>query len=447
MLGEDVLSCTPTVGSASVPSSGTRATLAAPILTLPLEPLATDSRFEDQGEIGRGGKGVVHRVFDRQLHRRLAMKIARDNSPEAVAPFVEEAQISSQLDHPNIVPVHDLGVSADRAYITMKWVRGKTFTSILEELHDKQIKARDLEKVVEVVLRVCDAVSFAHSRGVIHRDLKPDNVMVGTHGQVYVMDWGVALVRDGPEFPAREDRVTLSSPPAARSGYQFGRGIGTPAYMAPEQVTGGPSNIDERSDVYGIGGILYELITGLAPNLGRRPPGAPDTARQLRSPQECSLLPQTPPELCRITMKALAQDVAERYPSVDALKSDLEEFLRGGTWFETRVFDPDTEIVREGDPAEDAYIIVDGHCAVYKQSLLVRHMGPGDVFGETAIFMSGARTATVVAVDRVTVKVVTRESFDRELGRSSWLGGFVKALAERFVDVDQKLAESRRVGG
>jgi serine/threonine-protein kinase len=146
-------------------------------------------------------------------------------------------------------------------------------------------------------------------------------------------------------------------------------------------------------------------------------------------------------------MKALSKRREDRYASVAEFREDVEDFLRGGGWFATQVFSPGSVIVQQGDPAEVAYIIVSGSCEVFKTTegarSLLRVLGPGDVFGETAILTGEPRSASVVAVDEVTTKVVTREALERELGRGSWAGAFVKALAERFRDVDEKLARLR----
>jgi serine/threonine-protein kinase len=296
-----------------------------------------------------------------------------------------------------------------------------------------------------VFLRVCDAVAFAHSRGVIHRDLKPANIMVGSHGQVYVMDWGVAMLREAPRPSdgAKLPRVQGSGDTLPEA---FGSTTGTPVYMAPEQARGAVSEIDERTDVYGLGGILYQLLTQRAPHEASTVEEALQLARHGEIPAPADVIADAtlPPFLCRIATKALASQRQNRYASVDELKRDVEAFLRGGGWFAQHRFAAGTPIVTEGDDADAAYIITQGQCELHKfvdgESRMVRLLGPGDVFGETAIFSASTRTATVIARNEVMALVVTRAALERELDRSDWLRAFVRALAERFVELDRQVS-------
>lgn len=414
-----------------------------------------EGRLVDRGEIARGGMGTVHRMYDRVLRREIAMKVSDPNGlhyAQTAMRFMEEAQITGQLDHPNIVPVHDLcsGSESTGVFITMKLVHGETLTALCERIYKEPFSQRSIERVLNVILKVCDALSFAHARRVIHRDVKPDNIMVGSHGQVYLMDWGVAMLRGEMDAP-RSEAPPVSLSEDLRSGVSEEQGaiVGTFDYMAPEQAWGKTKEIDERTDVFGLGSVLYHVLTGAGPNRANTAFEALQNAQRGRAapPQTRGRWPTLPPGLCAITMRALSREPADRYQSVAELRDELEDFLRGGGWFATEQFEPGTLVVREGAPAETAYIIVDGTCEVFKevdgQRVVLRRMGPGDVFGETAILTGEPRSATVMAIDRLTVKVVTREALEHELRRQSWGGAFVKALAERFRDVDAQLSRLR----
>lgn len=414
--------------------------------------LAEHSRFDDCGEIGVGGMGTVRAVQDQVLLRRVAMKSLHPDlaaNTEHTQRFLEEVQIASQLDHPHIVPVHDLGVHPDgSAFFVMKLVQGQTLGKLLEREAGQPLPGRRLEEYLQIFLKVCDAIDFAHSRGVIHRDLKPSNVMVGDHGEVYVMDWGIALLHESPRKSDPHHMPRLGRPTKSHRE-SAGSLMGTAAYMAPEQAAVRIQDIDFRTDIFGLGAILYELLTARPPYVAENP------AIQLELARAASILPpaqvaqgrRLPAGLCRITMKALSNRREDRHQSVRELKDDVLAFLRGGGWFEPKIFPPGTIIVREGDEPDVAYIIEDGCCEVYKGTgadrRVLRRLGPGDVFGETAIFTGQPRTASVIAVDQVRTVAITRETLDCELAEKGWVGVFVKALAERFCEYDEALAKLR----
>ena len=248
--------------------------------TAPLPPTKTSplriERFEDLGLLGLGATGEVRRVRDPELGRVIALKVLRPEAAKkarAVLRFLEESRTTAQLQHPGIPPVFETGTTSDgRFWFTMPEVRGKTLRHVMAELHEASRNGQwatspsgwSLRRVVAAFQRVCEAVAYAHSRGFVHCDIKPSNVMVGDHGEVLLVDWGLA--RNTAHTPAAAD--TSPSPTAESSG--GGPVAGTPMYMAPEQARGEVDRIDARTDVYALGTILYELLTGRTPYAGRR---------------------------------------------------------------------------------------------------------------------------------------------------------------------------------
>ncbi len=243
-------------------------------------------RYQLQGEIARGGMGAIIRGRDVDLGRELAIKVlleSHQGDPQVIRRFVEEAQIGGQLQHPGIVPVYELGTFPDRRpYFAMKLVKGRTLAALL---HDRAGPMADLPRFLGIFEQVCQTMAYAHARGVIHRDLKPSNVMVGAFGEVQVMDWGLAKVLPqggiADELAANPDHETViatvrSGSAGSGSESQAGSVLGTPAYMAPEQARGEVERIDERADVFGLGAILCEILTG-------RPPFAGSTREQIRA--------------------------------------------------------------------------------------------------------------------------------------------------------------------
>jgi serine/threonine-protein kinase len=364
----------------------------------------------------------------------LAPDLAAD--PEHVQRFIDEARITGALNHPGIVSVHDLAQDeSGRVSYTMRLVEGRTLTALIAQ----QSSRRDLERILHCLTTVCDVLAYAHSRGVIHRDLKPDNIMIGEFGEVYLMDWGCALVRG--------DRSLVDGPID-----EEGTIVGTVRYMAPEQARGEVSRTDARSDVFAVGAILYKALTGQAPYQGR-------TAQALEAAQRADFKPidqshgvavKPPPMLTSIVMKAMSAQPERRHQTAADLAEDLRDFLRGGNWFALHVFPAGRFIVREGEWADAAYIITAGRCEVRRRdpadprrSLLLRELQAGDVFGETAIFADVPRSASVVAVEDVSAVMLDRASLE-QLAANTFLGRFVQAMAARFLDLEGRTQQAGR---
>jgi serine/threonine-protein kinase len=230
------------------------------------------SRYQLVGELARGGMGAIFQGRDLDLGRDLAVKVIREehrDHPEMVRRFVEEAQIGGQLQHPGVVPVHELGRFPDgRLFIAMKLIRGRTLAALLAARRGPD---EDRTRFLSVFEQVCQTMAYAHARGVIHRDLKPSNIMVGSFGEVQVMDWGLAKVLDQGGVADEEKAIRASDDASAvqtlRSGSaemesRPGSVLGTPSYMAPEQARGALDTLDERADVFALGSILCEILTG-----------------------------------------------------------------------------------------------------------------------------------------------------------------------------------------
>ena len=406
----------------------------------PTEPPSGADRFERGTAIGEGGMGTVYEAFDRSMRRPLAVKVLHERAearPGGLADFVDEARLTGRLDHPNVVPVYDLGSDASGAsFFAMKRVEGENLAEWAERLGPRLYEAQNIKALLGMVLKACDALSFAHAQGVLHLDVKPENIMVGSHGQVYVMDWGIAVeCRTGPDG--------YLTPLGSRRGIR-----GSPSFMAPEQLRTDPGGLDERTDVYGLGATLYATLSG-------RPPFDGETdvilANRIAGERVANLADlevhgqHLPPGLCDITMRALSKDKDARFRSVLAVRDAIERFLQGGGWFAARAFEDGQTIVHEGEQAAEAYIITSGACDVFKEQgghrTFLRRMQAGELFGETAILTRSTRTASVVAVGAVEVLVITRDALEREVEAHGWLGTLVRALAERFRDVDAQRAE------
>jgi len=293
------------------------------------------SRFEDLGQLGIGGMGQVRRVRDLHLNRTMAMKLIGDDDPsaETLSRFVEEAQVTAQLGHPSIPPVHQLGQLADgRLFFTMKEVRGRTFTEVIQTVHTA---ARDglwrstpdgwsLRRLIDAFRKICEAVAFAHEHGVIHRDLKPSNVMIGAFGEVMVVDWGLARTpRTSSPVPDADSPPTIQTARSTRGQFptRLGTVAGTPAYMPPEQAAGALARIGPWSDVFALGAILHQVLTG-------GPPIDAESERCQWPARTLSPAP-VPEELVTIGRRALRRHPDERYADASEMAAEVASWLDG----------------------------------------------------------------------------------------------------------------------
>jgi serine/threonine protein kinase len=318
--------------------------------------------------IGRGGMGVVMQARDLRIRRNVAMKVMKATSQfsrESVMRFIDEAQLTGQLEHPNIVPVYELGIDEHgEVFYAMKYVRGTTLDEVLRALRSgrtQSIEKYPLATLLAVFQKICDAIAFAHSKSVVHRDLKPENVMIGAYGEVLVMDWGLAK---NMTSGSRSDRGAHGGSGHARGhhgsrGFQTMHGliVGTPPYISPEQARGEVGEIDVRSDIYVLGEILYAILTLRAPIAGENineivqnilaskitpptsfnPPVTP-TWRRFTKVRE-SFVEQVPlahcpggriPEgLSAVAMKAMQHDPEKRYQSVEEMQADITAWQGG----------------------------------------------------------------------------------------------------------------------
>jgi serine/threonine protein kinase len=263
-------------------------------------PDLSGTRYLLQDKLGQGGMGGVYRVEDTILTRQVALKVIgfADSGGELAARLLREAKVIAQLEHPGIVPVHDVGTLPDgRVFYTMKLVQGHRLDQRAAELGGVPDRLR-------IFRRICEAVSFAHARGVLHRDLKPQNVMIGPFGEVLVMDWGLSKLL-GSKNPIGEERPHPDAPRVKHAtGTSHGVILGTPGYMAPEQARGEVARVDQRADIYSLAAILKFLLAHPFPN-------------------------RVPKALSAICRQASAEEPQQRYGSVEELATDVAHYLDG----------------------------------------------------------------------------------------------------------------------
>ncbi len=329
-----------------------------------------EQRFEVFREINRGGMGAILESRDVNLRRDVAMKVilAQDASDHEIRRFVEEAQITGQLEHPSIVPVHELSVDADgKIFYTMKMVHGETLKDILSHIADSKqdtINKYSLSMLLDIFNRVCDAISFAHSKGIIHRDLKPENIMIGDFGEVQVMDWGLAKILGSEEITPETKSTRIQSVRMDNLDQTMdGQILGTPQFMAPEQARGDIDQLCPQTDIYALGAILYQILTLRPPVSGKSvhdlldkvvkgditPPTQFNTTTVSRKKEQAKEVKEEtrriakereillkhcpnnviPYSLSAVCMRAMQNKIEKRYKDVAALQKDIRSYMDG----------------------------------------------------------------------------------------------------------------------
>jgi WD40 repeat protein len=295
------------------------------------------SRYRVEEAVAIGGMGAILRAYDTQADRDVAMKVLLrgDADSPGARRFLREARIVASLEHPNIVPVHDIGRSPlEEPYFTMKLVHGEALADALSHLRhgdaDYEVQY-DLTRLLTIFQHVCDAVAFAHSRGIVHLDLKPHNLLIGAFGEVVVLDWGLARAMTDTHVPEDEP----APPPQSAAGEanavtREGTVKGTPGFMAPEQAHGHIASLDERTDVFALGAILYSMLTLKSPIVGASPSELlQQTITGGIVPPGRRIVREVPSQLEAVVMKALALEPADRYGSVAELQADIDAYLAG----------------------------------------------------------------------------------------------------------------------
>ena len=295
-------------------------------------PAADPERITLDGVHATGGIGRVWRAKDNRLKRDVAFKELRPDrvGKEATrARFFREAQITAELTHPGAVPVYDYVEEGERQYYTMPFVEGRTLSEVIRGHHEAvaagESRTAGLMRLLDHFKAVCNTISYAHDRRIVHRDLKGENVLVGEYGEVVVLDWGLAKRMDAPPDTVNT-MVGEEEPEDSDVKTMEGEALGTPAYMAPEQASGRLADIDERTDVYGLAAILYDILTGRPPFTGPVAQVLVEVCTKPPAPPR-DVDPEVPEGLEAICLRGLSKKPGDRQPSAAALREEVEAWL------------------------------------------------------------------------------------------------------------------------
>jgi eukaryotic-like serine/threonine-protein kinase len=294
---------------------------------------ADGQRFRVLRPFASGGLGEVFVALDTELHREVALKRILDDradDPASRQRFVLEAEVTGALEHPGIVPVYGLGTYGDgRPYYAMRLIKGDSLKEVIAQFHASPVDGRrslELHKLLRRFVDVCNAIDYANSRGVLHRDIKPGNIVIGKHGETLVVDWGLAKATGRSDPLAPEGSLVPHS--ASGSGATLaGSALGTPAYMSPEQAAGQIDELGPRSDVYSLGATLYCLLTGKAPFQGRDVDDVIEKVKQGDFLRPRQLDPSIDRALEAVCLRAMALEPGDRYETCKALVDDVERWM------------------------------------------------------------------------------------------------------------------------
>lgn len=290
--------------------------------------LSSPERYTDFQKLSSGGMKMVFKVFDNRSQRYVAYARLKDDTPDVFdETFVSEARLTAKLNHPNIIPIYDVGIDdEDRPFFTMELKAGDSLNDVIKKLSDEDpgYKSKySLITLLNIFVKVCDAVAYAHSQKVIHLDLKPDNIQIGNYGEVMVCDWGLSKVYE-KQFDTADINQLLLNPDLLNNMTVYGEIKGSPGFMAPEQIL--PDGVkDVQTDVFSLGCVLYSLLSYKTPFNG----SLQEVLEKTVKGNSLELKPELPRSLVAITQKAMAVEKSQRYENVQALKNDIENYLHG----------------------------------------------------------------------------------------------------------------------
>ena len=423
-----------------------------------LDGLRGDPRYRLLGCLGEGSLGRVDRVYDAHLVRVVACKTLRRevaHETNALRGFVNEARILGRLDQASIIPIFDAGLTPEGlpAY-TMREINGRSLAQLLRmDGHSARVEPLPLERTLKIVKQLCEALGHAHERGVVHLDLKPQNVIVLSYDEVVLVDWGAATVYDEDRF--REALGDLNElfeelgdvdTPVVQSDEFI---VGTPRYMSPEQTECARSTLTPASDLFSVGVLFYQMLTGQLPFQGESLEELLFHVRETEAPDPRKVAPGVHPRLVSLVLEMLAKEPEDRPYDMDAVLCELEAFRGAAGEFPLRHFSAGETIIREGEQAPLSYVLVEGEVEIWSgtdgdRRVLGRALS-GETFGELGVLRDGPRSASATALTDVVVREIDRDALTAETERlSPWVLAMLEGVVERFVDRSERLVELMR---
>jgi serine/threonine-protein kinase len=404
--------------------------------------------------LGEGSVGIVDRVFDARLGRIVARKTLHPElraNPDVFQTFVNEARILGSLDHGGVIPIFDAYVNDDGLPVyTMREISGTSLAQVLQmDPETGDVEPLALDRSLKIVRQIVEALAHAHARGVVHLDLKPENVVVLGHDEIVLVDWGAARLF----APERASRKLESHPELVELAFPIEEDeqlfVGTPRYMSPEQTEAPRSTLGPASDIFSVGVLFYQMLTGRLPFHGESMEELLFHIRETEPVPPRRIDPGIHRRLESIVMRMLAKVPESRYVGLGEMLGDLRAFRSTAAEFPTRELAAGELVFVEGESGDSAFVIVEGEVEIWTENdgtrqTLGRHVA-GETFGELALLRDMPRSASATALVPTTVRVVGEAALSSEVERlSPWVLTMMSGVVERFVDRSERLVEFLR---
>jgi serine/threonine-protein kinase len=412
-------------------------------------------RYRKLDKLGAGTVAEVYGAFDTYLRRVVARKQLNRghlNNPDVVQTFINEMVLMGSLSHPGIVPVYDaaLGKDGDPAYI-MALAAGTSLDRLMQiDPNSADGRALPLGTAVSILTKISEALTYAHDRGVLHLDMKPENVVMGHYGEVIVMDWGAACVYDRSKYTQTYKAISGEITTGGLGVENKDLVMGTPMFMSPEQLEGSRDSLTPAADVFSVGVMLYQMLTGYLPFKADSIGKIIDRIRNQDAVPVHEINGDIPLNLSRLCMKMLHNDPALRYRNFVEVRAAIDDYQRSAVGFPTRTYRAGEVIFREGDPSDYVCILVSGRVGIMvageNGDTEIAEVAVNEPFGELAALTGMPRTATAVAKEESVVRVISRQDLVEETDKlSPWVGGIVNTLTGRLLDMNQRLLEKGKI--
>ncbi|MFM1943913.1 MAG: hypothetical protein RI897_2895 [Verrucomicrobiota bacterium] len=411
-------------------------------------------RYRFIREVGEGGLSSVGSFYDSRLNRVVALKTLQEEhvgNEELVRFFINEAKLLGYLDHPGVVPVFDTFLrEKDTPCYTMKLCQGLSLASLLDAYKGPNRGPIPLARTVEIFTKLAETLAYVHDKGVLHLDLKPDNIIVGTYGEVILLDWGSARLYSSEKFYEHLGQHTEDTEVAYFEKERESLVLGTPRYMSPEQVAGEREHLTCASDLFSAGIILYEMLTSLHPFPAKKPSELMDQVLKHDPPRPHEINREIPRKLSHICWKMLAKKPEDRYQGFHEVLEELASYHGVGDGFPVQDYIPGEVIFNEGDSGEYAFLIMSGEVEILKEigepePKVIARLGVGEIVGELAVISHSPRTAAARAATPVRIRILSKADIEQELEKlSPWVSKMISGLTGRFIDLRDKYLELER---